>query len=241
MSSTQARTTSPTSWRRASRPSESAITRIASCGWMKQRGIASPGYEGQAECSVGVRVDGIASMRALPCKRGADARGPGAGGRKCLAPAALDRGCPLGGSDAQNGCDICGVRLRSGAEAVSGTLGPRPIRERQVERFEGHGGSFGESRGAAVEQQGIADPEHALGGPRRPAPTPAPPAGGQLPRVRAPIVDLEAPEAGEQLVARRTAEARQCEAFEQPREATIGRPCRIAAEGGRPATPSASP
>src|ERR1017187_6719281 len=49
MSSTHARTTSPTSWRRASRPTDSAITRMASWGSMKQSGITQ---------TVGGGVDG---------------------------------------------------------------------------------------------------------------------------------------------------------------------------------------
>src|SRR5436190_59042 len=48
MSSTHARTTSPRSWRRASRPTDSAITRMASFGSMKQRGIgARLGWSGR--------------------------------------------------------------------------------------------------------------------------------------------------------------------------------------------------
>ena len=45
-SSTQARTTSPTSWRRASRPTDSAMTRIASCGSMKHVASRLQGSEG---------------------------------------------------------------------------------------------------------------------------------------------------------------------------------------------------
>src|ERR1700691_4058565 len=60
MSSTQARTTSPTSCRRASRPTDSAITRIASWGSMKQSGITE---------TVGGRVDGIFARNDLQLKR----------------------------------------------------------------------------------------------------------------------------------------------------------------------------
>src|SRR5438105_14669892 len=60
MSSTHARTTSPTSWRRASRPTDSAITRMASAGSMKHSGIVTPSYRRRlAKRTVGGRVDGI--------------------------------------------------------------------------------------------------------------------------------------------------------------------------------------
>src|SRR3954454_11637167 len=63
ISSTQARTSSPSSWRRASRPTDSTITRIASCGSMKHRGmviVALFASEGDGtKGTVGSGSDGI--------------------------------------------------------------------------------------------------------------------------------------------------------------------------------------
>jgi hypothetical protein len=44
------------------------------------------------------------------------------------------------------------------------SLVARTCGEHEVERLDGHGGGFGQSAGAALEQHRVADPEHPLGG-----------------------------------------------------------------------------
>src|SRR5438445_83508 len=83
MSSTQARTTSPTSWRRASRPTDSAMTRIASCGSMKQSGLAAadPAGTGQVQR---VRTQLIDAQAPERHEQFIAARTPEAGEREAL-------------------------------------------------------------------------------------------------------------------------------------------------------------
>src|SRR5579872_1950775 len=71
--------TSPTSWRRASRPIDSAITRIASCGSMKHSGTLTLLGSGTADTArVGLREDVIAPAGRPPRQR--SRRGDRAGG-----------------------------------------------------------------------------------------------------------------------------------------------------------------
>ena len=123
-------------------------------------------------------------------------------------------------------------------ESERGALGGRPVGEREVERFDGHVDRLGERRGAALEQQRIADGEDALGGAGREVlagDARAPPAERE--GAAAQLIQAEPPERDEQVVAAHAREAGQREPLEDALEAPLGRPGGVAAEGLAPAEP----
>src|SRR5437588_7188476 len=139
MSSTHARTTSPTSCRRASRPTESAMTRMASCGSMKQSGILSSWRSDDLRTAgtVGSVQDGKTDANAAHGRGSRD----GTEGLQTEGVARLIAGGLIG-------------RLRRRAERHP--LGSGPVGERQVERLERHAGGLGEGAGPGLQVHPIA-------------------------------------------------------------------------------------
>ena len=95
-----------------------------------------------------------------------------------------------------------------------------PVVQRQIDRLDRHLAGLGEIAGAALEQQRVADPERPLGRPGGLVlATQEQLAGPQL-------VDTEAPQQGEKLIAGVAIEAADAaEAFEGALEPALGRPC----------------
>ena len=90
-----------------------------------------------------------------------------------------------------------------------------------------------ERRRAPLQQQRIADPEHALGGQRRQVLRGEPARAGQMQRVGLQLVEPEASEQHQQLVAPGAREAGQREPLEHPLEAPRGAPRGVARERRR--------
>ncbi len=107
--------------------------------------------------------------------------------------------------------------------------GRSPVGQREVEGLDRDADAGGEVARAALQQQRIADAEHALGGDDRRVERVA----GELQRPRAHLEDAEAAERHQQLEARGAAEARQRQALEGAIEAPLLGPRGIADEGLR--------
>src|SRR5438270_2510607 len=215
MSSTQARTTSPTSCRRASRPTDSAMTRMASCGWMKQSDI---GGSWKRERLTTETVGGGVDVTFAPA-------------RPALALLATSRG----GSDPERVRSAleCSAVADVARKAKRRALRRGPVGQREVERLDRHRYGAGERACAALQQQRIADREDALGGQRRAVARRQSSRAREMQGVRAQLIQPERAERAEQFIASHAPEAGERESLEHALEPPFGAPARIAAERGR--------
>src|SRR5271155_2340984 len=190
MSSTHARTTSPTSWRRASRPTDSAMTRMASWGSMKQSGIRGSRAGGKklTARTVGGRVDGIFSGLTQRPNQAVNGR-----------------------SKAQRVVGSCERLVVGGIgrESLRGPLRRSPVGERQVEHLDRDGDRARERTGATLEVDRLADSEQPLCGQRGEVVRGESARARQMQGAGPHVIQPQAPERDEQVIAPHAPEARE--------------------------------